>query len=424
MAKRCLIVSYYFPPTGGGGVQRISKLIKYLSKDNWEFSVLTAENEPAALPDDDSLLKEIPAQTKIYRVKIPGSHHTKGSLKGKIKSGFLVRWISSFIFIPDARKNWLEPAREKIFEILKDNKIDIIIITAPPYSLELLAAELTKKLSIPVVVDLRDPWTTNPYKIHPSKWHFYKDRKLEIKAVSDIKYGVAAYRSQIDFYKTQISGFRSNNWEYIPNGYDSQDFENLKVEQLDPQKLHLAFSGTFYSHINRPQFLFKAIASLPADLKEKICFHHIGDAVVDLEKIAKDLDIQENIRTWGYQNHKRCLEILAGMDAYCFILDSKNNNSGNTIGGKVYEYIKLRKPILALVPEQGEASDLISLTKSGKVIDPYKTNEIKELLTLWIKQKPILKNTTDFPEFERFELARKYAKFMNDVISDNQKSKD
>lgn len=424
MAKRCLIVSYYFPPTGGGGVQRITKLIKYLSKDGWDFSVLTAENEPAALPGDDSLLTEIPAQTKIYRLRIPESRTAKGSLKGKIKSGFFVRWISSFIFIPDSRKNWLKPAKEKILKILRQDKIDIVIVTAPPYSLELLAADLTKEINIPVIVDLRDPWTTNPYKIHPSNWHFKKDRKLEMQVISNIKYGVAAYRSHIDFYRQQIPGFNPENWQYIPNGYDNQDFENLNAEKLDPQKFHLAFSGTFYSHINRPQFLFKAISALPVHLQKKLCFHHIGDAVIDLKKIAKNFNIEESIKVWGYQSHRRCLEILAGMDAFCFILDSKNTNTSNTIGGKVYEYIKLRRPVLALVPEQGEAYEIITTTKSGQVIDPYKTDKIKELLTNWIGQKPKLQNKTDLAEFERFELARKYAKFMDSIIVSNQKCKD
>ena len=153
------------------------------------------------------------------------------------------------------------------------------------------------------------------------------------------------------------------------------------------------------------------------DIRDKIVFHHIGESVISLQKLASRYQVEKNIKSWGYRSHKECLDILAGMDAFCFILDSKNPNSGNTIGGKVYEYLFLKKPILALVPEKGEAAEIINNTQSGMVIDPYQSATIADQLCRWIKDKSAMKIDSTIDFYDRFELAQKYGKFLELVIS-------
>jgi len=413
VVKRCLIVTYYFPPTGGGGVQRMTKLIKYLSRQDWKFSVITSANSEANYPRDENLLNEIPDTVKIYQ--IPFEHKSLSDSFSRLKSSFPVRWMSSLIFIPDRYKSWVREAKQKLLRLIKEEDFDIVLVTSPPYSLATMAADITKIISLPVVLDMRDPWTTNPYKIYPTNWHLRKDRQIESDALKKIKFGVSAYESLIEYFDKFIPGFNKNNWKCISNGFDEEDLAVLKPEKVDNTKLNIAFSGTFYSHLNNPKPLFKAIANMDPVQKEKICFHHIGSSNIALSDIARQFNLSTNIVEWGYYPHDKCLNILSAMDAFIFILESSNPRAVNTIGGKVYEYIGLGKPILALVPEKGEAATLINKSKSGIIIDPNNTNLLKSTLSDWINNKPKLKNKADLKSYSRSSLAKKYSDFLKEI---------
>ena len=417
MVKRCLIVTYYFPPTGGGGVQRMTKLIKYLSRQGWQFSVITSGNSEANLPRDENLLSEIPDKVKIHQIRSENKSLSQSFLH--LKSSFAVRWVSSLMFIPDRYKGWAQKAKQEVFNLIKNENFDIILISSPPYSLATLAADLTKSISLPVVLDMRDPWTTNPYKIYPSNWHLRKDRQIERDALKNIKFGVSAYASLIEYFDKCIPDFNKKNWRCISNGFDEEDLAALKPEKVDSSKLNIAFSGTFYSHLNNPEPLFKAIADLNEDQKEKICFHHIGSSNISLSDLAGRFNLSAHLVEWGYHSHDKCLNILSAMDAFVFLLESSNPNAVNTIGGKVYEYIGLGKPILALVPEKGEAAMLINKSKSGIIIDPGNTNLLKNTLSDWIKNKPKLQGKTDLKSYSRSSLAKKYSEFLEE-INNNQ----
>jgi glycosyltransferase involved in cell wall biosynthesis len=415
MAKRCLIVTYYFPPTGGGGVQRNAKLIKYLSRKDWKFSVVTSDGHSANIASDESLQADVPSDVEIIPVSF--LNNGKNKFLSSIKSTFFIRFISSFLFIPDRHKKWVQAAKKSIIETLAQKSYDLVLISSPPYSLAQMAAELTEELSIPVVLDMRDPWTTNPYKIYPTSWHKKQDQKCERKSIKKIKYGISAYQSLVNFYSTSIAGFDKNNWRTIPNGFDEEDFKNIIPQNLESNKFHIAFSGTFYSHLNNPKFLFQAIAGLGKEEREKIRFHHIGSSAQNLKKIAARHGLQNNLVEWGYQNHKKCLEILSGMDAFCFILDSTNKNADKTIGGKVYEYLRLGKPILALVPHSGEAADCVNKTESGIVIDPSDTQRVLKLLQTWITSPPKIRTNRKIIGFYRERLAEQYASFFDEIIN-------
>ena len=422
MAKRCLIISYYFPPVGGGGVQRIVKLIKFLNQSGWNFTVLTAGKDVVSLPEDHSFLSEIDNRTKIIKIPIREKNGQSGSrLRSMfpVKSGFLQRWLSAFLYIPDMRKSWLKFLHPVLMDEIEQNQYDCIFITSPPYSLAVYAARLTMELSIPVILDMRDPWTTNPYKIHPTPYHYRKDLKIELESISQIEFGVSAYKSLIHFYKQHIRNFETASWTVIPNGFDDNDFKSLPNGSMNNGKFNIAFSGTFYSHINNPLPLFKAINQLDEKNKNKILFHHFGESQINLYKMISKFKLEDNVKLYGYLSHKDCLGKLNQMDALCFILDDRNQNSVNTIGGKVYEYLRLKKPILALVPENGEAADLIILTKSGKVISPQNTHMISEALKEWIGGNTNFE-FSDTEVYSREMQARQFLNVMNRACSRDQ----
>jgi len=177
LAKRGLIISYYFPPTGGGGVQRWVKLLKYLSKYGWEFCVIANEYSHST-PKDESLLSDVSDKTQIIRTE---KCSTAESIQSKSpflnQSGYWQRWASAFFRITDSRISWNKIARKYLKKELKRNKYDAIIFTSPPYSLAFLAAEIKQEVKCPVFLDLRDPWTINPYKIYPTKIHRILDEQ-------------------------------------------------------------------------------------------------------------------------------------------------------------------------------------------------------------------------------------------------------
>ena len=391
MARRCLVVTYYFPPLGGGGVQRIVKLIKYGSRQGWRFTIITAKEKGARNFTDSTLLKDIPAQTKvIYEgANLPGERF--GAAPGKMKSTYWKRWLSAFLFIPDMRKRWLPAARRAILRELDDNRYDCLLLSSPPFSLAMLAGQLSRQLTLPVILDMRDHWTSYPFKIHPTPYHFARDKQLERQAISEIRLGVSAYQSLLDYYQKYIPQFDATRWTLIPNGYDEEDFSDLPETSLDTSYFNMAFFGTFYSHINHPKWLLSAMARLKAAAPQtaaKLRFYHIGFSHVDLNTLAERYGVADQVICLGYLPHKEALSVLRSMDAFSLILDDANPLSRHTIGAKVYEYLRLRKPILALVDQQGEAAELLRRTDSGQILPPHDTSAVAATLRNWIERPP------------------------------------
>ena len=368
MAKRGLIVSYYFPPTGGGGVQRWLKFVKYLSSFGWDLTIIANDHHPPS-PRDESLLKELSQEVEIVRIQNRSANASlKNNLSFLYKSGYWQRWLSAFFNITDSRRSWNKQVMKVINEKLKNKIYDAIIISSPPYSLVLLAAELTDKIDVPVYLDLRDPWTLNPYKIYPTFFHRRIDRKREIVAIRKIKNIISAYQAPLDDYSRCIEEFDKKRILVLANGYDEHDFEHLKRQDPDHNEIfNIGFSGSVYSHLNTPDMVFRTIKNLNSE-GYNIHFHHVGTSVYDLYKLAKKFKIESNIHLWGYKSHTECLEILNRMDALCLILDDRFKNAENTIGGKFYEYLRLQKPIFAIVPKDGEAAKMIRKTNSGLIV--------------------------------------------------------
>lgn len=412
MDRRCLIITYYFPPLGGGGVQRIAKLVKYASRQGWQFTVITAQEQTAIIPQDPTLQAEIPSKTNIIRVPfkllsspVPVEHRITQ------KSNYWKRWLSAFFYLPDSRKKWLGRAWPSIENELQNETYDLVLISIPPYSLSFLAKRIKARFGMPVVLDMRDPWTLNPYKIYPTPLHRRIDWQMEKKVIASAEYGISAYKKPLEFYENKIENFNSANWTVIPNGFDEEDFADLKPKASDHQTFNLAFSGTIYSHINHPAPLFKAMAQLKQrfpELGAKARFLFVGKAHIDLRKATKKYGLEKQIVEKGYLPHQQSVRLLNEADALCFILDDRRRESQYTVGGKVYEYLRLKKPILALVPQSGEAAELIRETHSGVVVPPRQTGKIVRILHDWMQALPQF----EFRHIERFSRKKQAQEWM------------
>lgn len=413
MDRRALIVTYYFPPLGGGGVQRMAKLVKYGTQQGWHFTVVTADERSSIIPKDDSLLQEIPSSTKIVRIPLRLLPPVvKEEQRFTRNSNYFKRWLSAFFFVPDSRRKWVEKAWPVLRKELSEKRYDLVLISLPPYSLSFLARTIQAHFDLPVLLDLRDPWTLNPYKIHPTPLHRLLDWKLEKKAIGSVRFGVSAYARVLKHYKTALPAFEREAWRVIPNGFDEDDFAGLETATSSADKhFVIAFSGTIYSHVNHPRALFGAMALLNRQAPEwgqKLRFAFVGKAHINLQQVARKYGVEGQLIDYGYRPHRESLHILNRAQALVFVLDDREPRSVFTVGGKVYEYLRLKKPILALVPPSGEAADLIRKTDSGKIVPPSRVEEIATTLREWMMAPPKF----TFRGIEQYERRKQSAQFL------------
>jgi glycosyltransferase involved in cell wall biosynthesis len=281
--KKVLIISYYFPPSGGPGVQRVLKFVKYLPEFGWQPVVLTVKDGdfPAR---DESLLNEIPKDVKVFRTDIfePYNYYRKltGRKKGQaidvdnIEKGSKKRFsdrISEFIratfFIPDARRGWKKYAVKEGKKIIDTEKPDLIFSSSPPYTCALIAMELKKYAGkkgrkIPWVSDLRDAWTD--YLTTPNRWFLPKkiDKKYERTSLdkADVLTIVASgMKDDFDKKYPQIS--KKTKYVLLRNGFDSDDYKNAQYENKTNEKFTVVYTGSMYGKRN-PYYFLDTVAEL------------------------------------------------------------------------------------------------------------------------------------------------------------------
>lgn len=417
--KNLLIVTYYFPPSGGPGVQRVLKHIKYLPEFGWNPIVLTVENgEYQAI--DLSLLDEIPEKTIIHKSRIfePYDIYRKftGRKKGEPldvnnikkdnqKSSLVDRiaeLIRATLFIPDARIGWFFSAKKEARKILDKYKIDAIYSSSPPYTCSVIANSLHKETKLPWVAGFRDPWTG--FLTTPKRWFLpaFIDRKLEHSTFKNATAIEAAWEGIIKDVFDKYDDLDSSKFHHIPNGYDSSDFPKVLYNRND--KFTLTYTGSLYGRRN-PKSLFEAIEQLIAEGKvEKsdlkfVFVGRFGDEVIEMFEGASFKDC---IETVGYVTHKESIGYLLESEALLLIVDEAKE-SEEIVPGKVYEYLGTKRPLFTIAPNNSAIAKLISETKSGLIAHQSEINKIAENFLLYYSA---WKNNSQLinPDIEQIEL--------------------
>ena len=225
--KKVLLITYYWPPAGGPGVQRVLKFAKYLPQFDWQPIVLTVENgDYPAL--DPSMEEEVTEDIKVFKIPIwePHSLYKKimrqdpqqaipvavlSQKKNKsLKSKFLY-WIRANIFIPDARIGWYFNVIKEAKKIVREESVDMLYVSSPPHSLQLFGLQLKKKLGIPLISDFRDPWMDIHFYHELKRMRITTaiDTRLEKKVLnqSDLVFTVSpALKRLLDSKSSKASG--------------------------------------------------------------------------------------------------------------------------------------------------------------------------------------------------------------------------
>jgi glycosyltransferase involved in cell wall biosynthesis len=380
--KKVLIITYYWPPSGGAGVQRWLKFVKYLREFGWEPLVYTPEN-PEAPATDNSLLKDIPSNLIVIKQAIWEPYNLYKRFIGqkkeeKINAGFLTEkkrpglaekisvWIRGNWFIPDARKFWIKPSAKFLSAYLKKNPVDVIVSTGPPHSMHLIALELKKKLNIPWLADFRDPWTTIDFydKLMLTKSSDRKHKRLELEVLKNAdKVVTVSWNWSKDFKK-----ILNREIDVITNGFDEDDFPKDKPE-LD-KKFSISHIGAMNKDRNPDQF-WKALSELVKEndhLKKSLLIRLIGKNDFSVMESIQENGLSDFTETTSYLPHNEVLLKICSSQILLLPLNNTPNIMG-IIPGKLFEYLSAKRPVLAIGNSKGDSARIIHESNAGEVYD-------------------------------------------------------
>lgn len=394
MPKKVLLVTYYWTPSGGPGVQRWLKFVKYLPDFGIDPVVYIPENP--TYPIIDNNLKEDFRQITILKrpIKEPyrfasflSKNKTKkissGIIPNKRKQSFLDRlllYIRGNFFIPDARVSWVKPSVSYLEKYIRENGIETIITTGPPHSLHLIGLGLKEKLNIKWIADFRDPWTSIVYhkELKLSAKSAKKHKTLEKKVLNTADHIIVTSPST----KTEFSEITSQPIEVITNGYD--------VEQIEKQfldgKFSLAHIGSFLSERN-PRILWKALKELikeNKDFKNDFELKLAGVVSQQVLDTIKEFNLDSFVKDLGYLSHKDSV-IEQRKSQVLLLVESDSEETKAILPGKLYEYMASHRPILAIANENSDIKKIITQTNTGVFCDYSEKEKVKETLRNYYK---------------------------------------
>lgn len=424
---KILILTYYWPPSGGSGVQRWLQFVKYLQDFGVTPVVYTVENPSYAI-QDPSLESEIPEGVEVLRRPIWEPYAWASFLskkKNATQAGFLtksptffgklVRYVRANYFIPDARKFWIRPSVHYLEAYLQKNPVDAIISSGPPHSLHLIGMQLKRKTQIPWVSDFRDPWTAIDYfqDLPLTKKSRQKHWKLEAEVLqnSDAVWVVG---------KTMQKNFSNFNKEtkVVPNGYDFAISENNLV--LDAQ-----FTITHVGMMNEdrnPHLLWEVLQ----ELSEEVAGFSKNVKIQLIGKVASR--VLEGIQKSGLKSHTEHLDYLPHREVRDFQKQSQvllvvvNNvpSAKGIVTGKIFEYLAAKRPILAIGPEDGDLAGILEETRGGVIAGFENKEKLKEAVLTFYKaylEKETTLVSRGIEKYHRKEITAQLVNYLKEVTA-------
>lgn len=425
-SKKVLIITYYWPPAGGPGVQRWLKFVKYLPDFGIQPIVYIPEN-PTYPIIDENLVKEVSDKAIILKHKIfepyqIASFFSKNKTK-KISSGIipnqkkqsfldkLFLLIRGNLFIPDARVFWVKPSVRFLEKYIIENNIDTIVTSGPPHSLHLIGLQLKQKLSVKWIADFRDPWTTIGYhkSLRLSNYASKKHKFLEHKVLNTADTIIVTSKTT----KTEFEAITSKPIEVITNGYDN---ENIEKQVLD-SKFSLAHIGSFLSERN-PNILWESVVELLSeipDFNKHLEIKLIGAVSQEVLESIAQFGLKPYLNNLGYVSHGEAIAHQKKSQLLLLIeINSKETRS--IIPGKLFEYMVSNRPIIAIGPNGSDFAEIITNTNTGVFFDYSEKVKLKKVIldsyNLYLDGK-LQSNGVGLQKYSRKSLTRELVELLN-----------
>jgi glycosyltransferase involved in cell wall biosynthesis len=425
--KKALIVTYYWPPAGGPGVQRWLKFVTYLRDFDIEPVVYIPENPGYPLLDK-SLVAEIPTGIRILKQPIFEPYKvaeifSKGDSK-TISSGIIAKeqeqsaiqklmlFVRGNFFIPDARKFWVKPSVNYLKSVLEKEMFDVLITTGPPHSLHLIGLELQKNLNIKWIADFRDPWTEIGYhkKLKLTQSSRQKHVNLESEVLNKADHIITTSHTT----KAEFESKTTRPIRVITNGFD-----NLQEGISNSEYFEISHIGSLLSG-RSPEILWKAIAEIVEnvpDFRNKLKIRLAGKINSEVKENIIELGLQKYLQIEGYVSHKEALE-LQNRASILLLLEIDSLETRGIIPGKIFEYFAAKKPILAIGPENWEAGKMVLDTQSGTYLLFGDKEKVKSWILDQFYQKEaqgVKQINSDISKYHRRELTGELADLIKKI---------
>lgn len=428
--KKVLIISYYWPPSGGIGVHRCLKFSKYLRLYGWEPIVYTPKN--AQYPYFDlTNEKHVPEDLTVLRTKIFEPFDLFKKLSGRKKHESanpvyvrdrklktidkLAIWIRGNLFIPDARCFWIKPSLKFLKNYLKDNPVDAIFTDGPPHTNTVIGCKLSKITGIPWLADYQDPWTQVDYysMLKIGKRADAKHRKLEQEAFKTAKKTTTVSPS----WKTDLESIGAKNVDVLFWAYDEQDFPKNKIK--DDDLFTIVHAGQL-GYDRRPDTLLKVLSDLISenkDFRNKLKIKFAGTVDFAIKQQIINLGLENNYEYLGNIPRPEAIELCLKSHVQLLPLNIADNAKGR-IPGKLFENMRACKPILCLGPINSDVADILNETEAGECIEYNDYDRIKSFILSCFSKYLNGKSKIESRNIEAYEIkniVKKLARFLDEI---------
>lgn len=432
--KKVLIITYYWPPSAGVGVQRWLKFSKYLPLFGWEPIIFTPEN-PDFNIKDVSLDKNISQNLEIIKFPIWEPFQlfnkiTGGKNKDNIKQGLVLEknevglkdkasiWVRGNLLIPDPRRFWISPSIKFLKNFIHDRGIQYVITTGPPHSMHLIGLGLKKKLDIKWIADFRDPWSQWDLldKLKAGQFAKYYHKVLENKVLKNADEVITVSKNLAE----SLGSLAARNIKVITNGIDPEDFTSEEIEAGPPAKFRISHFGLL-NEMRNPETLWRVLHELcdeQPDFAQNLEINLAGIVSESILKfIEKDPVLGPALVYHAYLNHQEVIK-QSKESVLLLLLLNNTENAKWIIPGKLFEYLAVGKPILMLGPEKSDAGDIITTLNAGVIADFDDKKKIKKHIQLQYQnyqEGKIQTKTYDLEPYSRKKLTGDLADLMDNL---------
>lgn len=465
MSGRVLVITYYFPPLGGVGVQRTLKYVKYLPQSGWQPIVVTPAR-PAYTVRDATLLDEVPSILQVERTgsfepaRLPNAVEAfldrrrsassgpstdapvgpaGASLQARLLTKSMVVWnrVWGSLLFPDAAVGWVGPATRRGLAVHKRAAVDAIYSTSGPISCHLVAAGIAARTGLPWIADFRDPWIGNAFATPPRGLHAYQQRRMERKIVAGADRLIFPTKGVMEAYAARYP-WATEKMLVIPNGYDRADFpppgsvgglhsaahaDDAAGDGMATRRFRLVYSGSLYGEHELEIFLagLELLVGRRPEIKDRLEVEFVGWLTSNNHRVAAEHagsdPLASMLRFSGFVPHAEAMRKVAASDGLLQLI-ADDPRKGEIQGGKLMEYLGHDRQILAVVPE-GAAREVLRELDWGIVVDPTPEGVASGLERLLAAPAPARRADPE-GRYDRANLAARLAGYLDEMKTERR----